>query len=799
MAINIKELFNADADNIRVDKINYNFDQILANGGGPIGVKGNQGTTGNTGTKGQKGDLGGDGDKGEKGNDGSSANLWDSDTIVSTTGTDINILRPYNNDTSQSGEEDLRTRLILGQATSGQNDTTPTEPTSLLTLILPPEDNDDTTSQIIFVNDETTGDPKEFKMATSYEVGTGSTFTLSALAPVSGEETNLNILMPNKVEVNAIDVEIDASNNIEINGVNRVDIISAQLVTIGDLNDTVQVDIKAEQFVDIDSGEYIYMDAQDSIELTANSILLNAQTNTLTATTANELDAPLNELTATTKNSLSAPLNELSAENNNIINTTLTSGLNNLRNNGVDKFTTSDSINTSTQNIFFSEPGGDHDGDTAKAVDSSEVSRGDGVEWKEGGAATPGNTTGNIYYAAPNNGSNVYQRTLSDYFYSEEITKSTGAFKFYENTPIPSTSTDGMITDTYIQNPDLVSHSSPNTSTVTYTYTKVGNLINCWGNAELKMITSEFSTGFSTTEIIAIDLNNNYDFPYLNTMTGPIDVSVRISTAQSQNVSTGDEWYNSIDNWNTYTMVGRIYGGDNKIYLWRQGFHNTSNTMTTGPIQVRLDWKPINYQFLLGDNTVSDMTLYVSFNFSMPVEWNSYNRVLNTSGSSSEETEEFSTGETESGSESTGTTGGPTEIQLFNNVPNSSNPLEQPLTNWQSTQHSYQSNTYTTTFYSNMGDGAGLTITNPPPFAINNNWISNISFTKTGGPFTVTNNTNGFLNPSTSYSEWTLSVTLTQRNSENDRDFDCPVVPVDDTNWSLPSGITTFKIRQGGN
>ena len=62
MAINIKELFDADSDNIKVEKTNYNFDQILANGGGPIGPKGVQGTTGNVGQKGDEGDKGDKGD-----------------------------------------------------------------------------------------------------------------------------------------------------------------------------------------------------------------------------------------------------------------------------------------------------------------------------------------------------------------------------------------------------------------------------------------------------------------------------------------------------------------------------------------------------------------------------------------------------------------------------------------------------------------------------------------------------------------------------------------------------------------
>lgn len=67
MAINIKELFNTDSENIRLDKINYNFDQIVAGGGGPIGLQGSKGEVGPQGLKGEKGSTGSTGVKGEPG------------------------------------------------------------------------------------------------------------------------------------------------------------------------------------------------------------------------------------------------------------------------------------------------------------------------------------------------------------------------------------------------------------------------------------------------------------------------------------------------------------------------------------------------------------------------------------------------------------------------------------------------------------------------------------------------------------------------------------------------------------
>ena len=64
MAINIKEIFTGDSENQKIDKLNYNFDQILANGGGPIGATGAAGDTGATGADGAQGPIGLDGPQG---------------------------------------------------------------------------------------------------------------------------------------------------------------------------------------------------------------------------------------------------------------------------------------------------------------------------------------------------------------------------------------------------------------------------------------------------------------------------------------------------------------------------------------------------------------------------------------------------------------------------------------------------------------------------------------------------------------------------------------------------------------
>ncbi len=68
--MNLKQIFIADSDNDKLDKVNYNFDQILANGGGPVGAQGATGAQGFTGFQGDQGPQGAQGSQGPQGPSG---------------------------------------------------------------------------------------------------------------------------------------------------------------------------------------------------------------------------------------------------------------------------------------------------------------------------------------------------------------------------------------------------------------------------------------------------------------------------------------------------------------------------------------------------------------------------------------------------------------------------------------------------------------------------------------------------------------------------------------------------------
>lgn len=69
MAINLKQINISDSDNIKLDKVNYNFDQLVANGGGPQGPIGPKGDTGFQGVMGPRGFQGVTGPQGPTGAD----------------------------------------------------------------------------------------------------------------------------------------------------------------------------------------------------------------------------------------------------------------------------------------------------------------------------------------------------------------------------------------------------------------------------------------------------------------------------------------------------------------------------------------------------------------------------------------------------------------------------------------------------------------------------------------------------------------------------------------------------------
>ena len=89
MSLNFKEILSTDSGTIRLDKINYNFDQLVANGLGSQGNRGTQGSAGAVGPQGATGPTGPDGPVGLIGNTGSSTLTWNSTVAAMTPSTGL--------------------------------------------------------------------------------------------------------------------------------------------------------------------------------------------------------------------------------------------------------------------------------------------------------------------------------------------------------------------------------------------------------------------------------------------------------------------------------------------------------------------------------------------------------------------------------------------------------------------------------------------------------------------------------------------------------------------------------------
>jgi len=113
---NLKQILESDSQQERLDKINYNFDQLVANGGGPMGSTGPIGETGMQGVTGDQGPQGAGGDQGTQGPINTSvSNFWKDGVVYQTSGLNIQTIVPV--DTISSTQNDHSPTVLLGFTT----------------------------------------------------------------------------------------------------------------------------------------------------------------------------------------------------------------------------------------------------------------------------------------------------------------------------------------------------------------------------------------------------------------------------------------------------------------------------------------------------------------------------------------------------------------------------------------------------------------------------------------------------------------------------------------------------------
>ena len=116
--INLKQILQSDTQQEKLDKVNYNFDQLVANGGGPMGVTGDIGEAGLQGVTGDQGPQGIEGSQGFQGPaDDSADSRWKDGASWTNGSLRIKTIVPKHEiDSFQTSADFAPTNVVLGLA-----------------------------------------------------------------------------------------------------------------------------------------------------------------------------------------------------------------------------------------------------------------------------------------------------------------------------------------------------------------------------------------------------------------------------------------------------------------------------------------------------------------------------------------------------------------------------------------------------------------------------------------------------------------------------------------------------------
>lgn len=114
--INLKQILQSDTQQEKLDKINYNFDQLIANGGGPMGATGSIGETGAQGVTGDQGAQGTQGPQGPQGPADTSTNSqWKDASTWANGNLNIKTITPINEGAANNNPP---TSVLIGFASN---------------------------------------------------------------------------------------------------------------------------------------------------------------------------------------------------------------------------------------------------------------------------------------------------------------------------------------------------------------------------------------------------------------------------------------------------------------------------------------------------------------------------------------------------------------------------------------------------------------------------------------------------------------------------------------------------------
>ena len=599
MPINIREiLYPNDTDTIRWEKVNYNFDQILANGGkeGPRGTKGDAGAVGATGVKGDKGDQG---DQGIKGETGISTNFWDQFTHDSIS---ANVLKPKDGTNSQE------TVVFIG-------DTTYTEGSAAGDL--------DPNAQLVV------GQSSSLFYAQKW-LAYGSGLTDIA---IRGEATidydgNNNagtnwVLQPNfggantKLTIQSHVLRLDAYEKLNISSTTGVEFLAGGAIVvkpsftadgISTFNDNVTINADASITGELTvGGTDSFFNGTGSINLPSGTTAQRTAGSPIGAIRYNSTSDKFEGYDSTvwvdlTRLSNSAKTTYVAVQTDSDYSLG-EDGKVNL----VASGTKTVSVGVSDVNIIK---------DTKLTTsDLYFITKNRGVVFPVGNdSAGLSGSNGATGFTAGNFGSDIVDRTLRDYFEKGDYTPTNPLVKVTD-----SSSTALVIASSNYTDGDF-----------DVNYTKIGNLINVFGQYEFK--TTSFGGSYTLSDNFGLKLGVNNEFAYTNNSNFDIIVNVEVDNFQILNetapTSAGNE---PSDPENTpASYFGIIRPGENTIRLYVRrnttastGTGSTPTSPTNGAVVTIAE--PVKLKHVVTYNTGSgQVPLSIRFSFAMPVNYESY-------------------------------------------------------------------------------------------------------------------------------------------------------------------------------
>lgn len=618
MPINIQEiLYPSDSDSIKWEKVNYNFDQIIATGGkeGPKGDKGSVGPTGTVGTVGEKGEKG---DLGEKGNTGTSTDYWERYSST-TQGVTSWVIKPKNN----TGDD--QAAVIIGDVAYDEgNSDGELDPSAQLTVY----------ADSYFYNQKWIPATGTDNLSIRGETGVGQNPATKWIIQPEGQATDTEILINAKLISLASDgnIDINAADDVQITGNGVTNIhndgadISGYLDVTGAANFSDYVSVNSTSYLKAPVGTTAQRDP--SIFTPATGMMrYNSTTSKFEGYTGIWRDFQrLSNAQKTVYVSVEQDNDyvdseglkiNLVAQGNKMVSVSSTEVK-------IKDTTGADVIKTSNTAIDVYQDVRVDGGHDIYILGNDE-----GIIYPAGGLQSAGlPVAGTAKFSSPSNGSAESTRNLNDYFYMDSYSPA---------------ATSG---DTWVfgyANSDLLAPSWFNQGTAAgefekesdtkVTYTKMGHQVFVNGYYELQL-PSSFPNNSSADDIndtLIIGLgedggnsSNASQFPFINSSDSDILVNVKMWDVNINTVTSSTavvEQYSNID------LFGIIPAGKTWIKLYHV---KQAPATTSGSVDIELERQPLSPgQISRVDSTTP---LKIAFNFQMPTIVNTGKTQYSTGG-----------------------------------------------------------------------------------------------------------------------------------------------------------------------